>query len=79
MKAQKPRGREEILTARIASILVFVILLLSAPLAQALPVDKDFTSSGQILPGEEWNNVSIYNDATIVDMLGLNLNEGAIL
>jgi len=32
--------------------------------------DKIFTSSGQILPGEEWNLVYIYNDETIVDMLG---------
>jgi hypothetical protein len=32
--------------------------------------DKIFTSSGQIVDGEEWNNVSIYNDDTIVDMLG---------
>jgi hypothetical protein len=32
--------------------------------------DKTFTSSGQILDGEVWNNVSIYNDDTIVDMLG---------
>jgi len=32
--------------------------------------DKIFTSSGQILDGEEWNNVHIYNDDTIVDMLG---------
>lgn len=32
--------------------------------------DKIFTSSGQILPGEEWENVYIYNDDTIVDMLG---------
>jgi hypothetical protein len=70
MKAQKLRGREKILSARIASIFVLTTLLLSAPLAQALPVDKDFTSSGQILDGEEWNNVSIYNDDTIVDMLG---------
>ena len=32
--------------------------------------DKIFTSSGQILDGEEWSNVYIYNDDTIVDMLG---------
>ena len=70
MNAQKLRGRVEILYARIASILIFATLLLSATLAQALPVDKIFTSSGQILNGEEWNNVSIYNDDTIVDMLG---------
>jgi len=36
----------------------------------AVPVDKIFTSSGQILPGEEWENVFIHNDGTIVDMIG---------
>jgi hypothetical protein len=36
--------------------------------------DKIFTSSGQIVDGEEWNNVSIYNDDTIVDMLGGNVD-----
>ena len=70
MKAQKLRGREEILSARIAPILVFATLLLSTPLAKAVPIDKIFTSSGQIIDGEEWNNVYIYNDDTIVDMLG---------
>jgi hypothetical protein len=32
--------------------------------------DKYFYSSGQILPGEEWENVYVYNDATVMDMLG---------
>lgn len=32
--------------------------------------DKIFTSSGQIVEGEFWGNVYIYNDDTIVDMLG---------
>ena len=32
--------------------------------------DKIFTSSGQILAGEEWTGVRIYNDDTVVDMLG---------
>lgn len=44
-----------------------VVLLAACP-AQA--VDKDFYSSGQILPGEEWNSVYVYNDDTVVDMLG---------
>ncbi|MHC4621793.1 MAG: PEP-CTERM sorting domain-containing protein [Planctomycetota bacterium] len=50
--------------------LIIAILTLCAA-SEALAVgDKAFTSSGQILPGEEWNNVSIYNDDTVVDMLG---------
>ncbi len=32
--------------------------------------DKIFTSSGQIVEGEFWGNVYIYNDDTIIDMLG---------
>ena len=50
-------------------LLIAVIVLLTGGQADALP-DKIFTSSGQILPGEEWNLVYIYNDDTIVDMLG---------
>ncbi|MHC4625135.1 MAG: PEP-CTERM sorting domain-containing protein [Planctomycetota bacterium] len=46
------------------------VVLLGAWSAQAVLTDKTFTSSGQILPGEEWGNVYIYNDDTIVDMLG---------
>ncbi len=47
-----------------------VIMLFEAANLYAVPEDKIFTSSGQILPGEEWANVYIYNDDTIVDMLG---------
>ncbi|MHC4705729.1 MAG: hypothetical protein ACYS8I_01410, partial [Planctomycetota bacterium] len=46
-----------------------VIVPLTSGQAHAL-LDKTFTSSGQILPGEEWNSVHIYNDDTVVDMLG---------
>ena len=63
----------------VKTILAVAIFCFTAVQLYAVPIDKIFTSSGQILDGEEWNNVSIYNDATIVDMLGLNLNEGPIL
>ncbi len=46
------------------------LMLFGATRLYAVPEDKIFTSSGQILPGEEWNNVYIHNDDTIVDMLG---------
>jgi hypothetical protein len=46
------------------------VVLLAACSAQAVLTDKTFTSSGQILPGEEWSNVYIYNDDTVVDVLG---------
>jgi len=49
-------------------ILISLIILLGACPAHGENIT--FTSSGQILPGEEWDNVYIYNDDTIVDMLG---------
>lgn len=51
------------------SAIIVLLVLLTGGRAYGL-LDKTFTSSGQILPGEEWNNVFIYNDDTIVDMLG---------
>ena len=51
MKAQKLRGREKILSARIASILVFATLLLSAPLAQAVPITIEITGNVTSLGG----------------------------
>jgi len=56
-------------TKIIAILATAVILSFTASELTAVE-DKIFTSSGQILDGEEWNNVSIYNDDTIVDMLG---------
>jgi len=50
-------------------LFIAVIVLLTGGRAYGVP-DKIFTSSGQILPGEEWNTVRTYNDDTIVDMLG---------
>jgi hypothetical protein len=57
-------------------IMTGVILLAACP-AQAVLTDKTFTSSGQILPGEDWANVYIYNDPTVVDMLGGNVDSMA--
>lgn len=57
-------------TKIIAIVAAAVILSFTAVQLYAVPIDKIFTSSGEILDGEEWNNVSIYNDDTIVDMLG---------
>jgi len=37
-------------------------------------VDVTFTSSGQILDGDEWGNVYIYGDDTVVDMSGGNVD-----
>ncbi len=50
-------------------LLTAVIVVLTGGRAHAV-LDKTFTSSGQILPSEEWDNVYIYNDDTIVDMFG---------
>jgi len=51
------------------SIIIGLILLIPFQL-YGVPDDKIFTSSGHILPGEEWGNVRIYNDGTLVNMLG---------
>jgi len=53
--------------------IVAIVLLFTASQAHAA-LDKYFTTSGHILPGEEWNNVFIHNDGTIVDMLGGNVD-----
>ena len=45
MKAQKLRGREKILSARIASIFVLATLLLSAPLAKAVITDVEISAN----------------------------------
>jgi len=50
-------------------ITILAVVLFSGNGLYAVP-DKIFTSSGHILPGEEWANVFIYNDGTIVNMLG---------
>jgi len=48
---------------------ILVVVLFTASSLYALP-DKIFTSSGYIYPGDEWNIVRIYNDDTVVSMLG---------
>ena len=52
MKAQKLRGREEILSARIASIFVLVTLLFLAPLAKAVPVTIEITGEVTSVEGD---------------------------
>jgi len=49
--------------------IVGAVLLFTASQAYAV-LNKDFTASGHILPGEKWNSVRIYNDDTLVNMLG---------
>ncbi len=71
MKAQKLRGREKILSARIASIFVLATLLFSAPLVQA--IDVDFYSDATIQDGDLYDLVRLYDtppDQTTVDMTG---------
>jgi hypothetical protein len=52
-----------------SALLITLILLCTISTVRAVE-DRIFTTSGQILDGEEWGNVYIYNDDTIVDMLG---------
>jgi len=75
MDARKLRGREEILYARIASIFVLATLLLSAPLAQAVPITIEITgnvtsASGSGLPGTIYAGIGFtgtytYDSSTI--------------
>jgi len=53
--------------------IVGAVLLFTASQAYAA-LDKYFTTSGHILPGEEWENVFIHNAGTIVNVLGGNLD-----
>ncbi len=60
-------------------ILTILITLAVACQVQAYP-DKDFTSSGQIVAGESWYDIDVYDtdtpppDHTIVDMFGGNVH-----
>jgi hypothetical protein len=47
-----------------------LVTLLACVCPRTMGADKTFYSSGQILPGETWENVYVYNDSTVVDMLG---------
>jgi len=59
-------------------ILIVLVVLAGACPVQAYP-DKLFTSSGQIVAGESWYDIDIYDtdtpppDHTIVDMFGGNV------
>ena len=74
MKAQKLRGREEIISALIASIFVLATLLISAPLAQAVPITIEISgevtsASGSGLPSTIYAGVTFtgtytYDSAT---------------
>lgn len=58
--------RSEIMKNLIAIIIIFLFVGLCNVHAEV----KTFTESGQILEGEVWDWVSIYNDDTVVDMWG---------
>jgi hypothetical protein len=63
MKAQKLRGREGIVSARIATFLAFAALLLSTPLARGVPITIEITGevtsvSGSGLPGTIYAGVT---------------------
>jgi hypothetical protein len=71
MKAQKLRGREEIVSARFVFLFILVLILLSSSLAQALE-DWDIYSDADIIDGH-YNLINIYDtppDHTTVNMYG---------
>ena len=63
-------------------ILIVLVVLAGVCPVQAYP-DKVFTSSGQINDGENWDNVNVYGDDTVVDMfdfshtMGLTTHNGS--
>ena len=75
MKAQKLRGRDEILSARIAPIFVLATLLFSVPLVQAVPITIEITGEvtfvgGYAAPdtiheGSNFTGTYTYNSSTI--------------
>ena len=62
--------KDKAMKTKVITILAAAVILFFTASELTAVEDKIFTSSGQILDGEVWNNVSIYNDDTIVDMLG---------
>ena len=52
---------------KIAMAGLITVLIAVCPVRAA---DKDFTISGEINVGDNWDIVSVYNDPTIVDMFG---------
>jgi hypothetical protein len=50
-------------------VIILAVVLFAETELYAAP-NKVFTSSGYIFPGEVWNTISIYNDDTVVTMLG---------
>ncbi len=51
-------------------ISVILTIVLATGICNVLAENKVFTESGEILDGEVWDIVDIYNDDTVVDMLG---------
>jgi hypothetical protein len=45
-------------------------MIMACICTQAQGANKTFYSSGQILPGETWDSVTVFNNNTVVDMLG---------
>ncbi|MDH4241933.1 MAG: PEP-CTERM sorting domain-containing protein [Phycisphaerae bacterium] len=62
--------KDKAMKTKVITILAAAVILFFTASELTAVEDKIFTSSGQILEGEEWSNVYIYNDDTIVDMLG---------
>ena len=50
--------------------ILLLVLIVFMPPGNVFSESIVFTESGQILEGEMWEFVDIYNDDTVVDMLG---------
>ena len=59
--------RGQIMKTKIATIMTAMVLFGTIPVQAE---NKVFTESGEIVDGDIWNMIFIYNDDTIVDMSG---------
>lgn len=60
-------NRKGLIMKKIAMAGLITVLI---AVCQVRAADKDFTTSGEINVGENWDVVSVYNDPTVVDMFG---------
>jgi len=51
-------------------VIMMIMVVVVCITQWSFAANKDFYSSGQIVEGETWDNVNVYNDGTIVDMTG---------
>jgi len=62
--------KEKTMKSQLLVTLALIAVILSLGTIPAQATNKVFTESGEIIDGDEWVLVDIYNDDTVVDMSG---------